>query len=322
MSSFFLHLGNVADVLLVIRMQLETITNSIASSLTNAAQDSDAILSKYKSITALFPYAVRRGQEGDSQLLDAFLCAVKYFPYTSQWTRRYIRQVIPKMLAEGSSNTLKRAAIIALPHLELAWLDSEDICAFIGSWTSAAEALEDEEGVCQAMVDVVLQMAFFHSVRAHITPKAWSWLNKRPSLPPRCRGRLLCSIGSNVLPAIRMRNDAKLLTSYLITMWSEWDCAGEWAFEGMCEALWEEFCRVRDDGDGARDEVMLRECRKDLLERLNFVLGELGRGLEYLRMRHPDMQLDEFQVIKERYRELRRILIQGFIPTGGMNRMG
>lgn len=295
---------------LVVRMQLETITSSIASRLAAAAQDPDAILSKYKTITTLFPYAARRGQEGDPQLLDAFLCAVRNFPCTSQWTRRFIRPVIPRLLAEGSPSTLKRAAILALPHLELVWLDSIDICSFIDLWISAAEGLEETEAVCQAVVDVLLQMAFFHSVRAHITPKAWAWLNKRPSLPPRCRGRLLCSIGSNVLPAIRSRKDIQLLTSYLVTMWSEWDCAGEWAFEGMCEVLKEDFCRD-DHNEGVRGY------RIDLIARLNLVLGELGNGLGYLRARHLDMQPDEFEVIRGRYRELKRILLVQGTAYGG-----
>lgn len=289
------------------RVQLGIITGSIASRLTWASQAPDGIGYKFKPITALLPYAVRQGQEGDSRLFDAFLCVVKYFPYTSSWTRRYIRPVIPKLLAEGSPRTLRRGAILALPHLELAWLDSDDIREFIQLWISAADGLGDAEDVCRAVVDVLLQMAFFHSVRAHIVPEAWTWLNKRPALPPRCRGRLLCSIGSNVLPAIRARSDIQLLTSYLITMWSEWDCAGEWAFEGMCEALWDEYCG--DDG-----EVV--ECRKDLLARLNLVLAELGKGLGHLRVRHPDMQPDEFEVIRERYRELKRIL-QGNMRSGG-----
>lgn len=295
-------------------MQLETITRSIASRLTRAGQDPDTILFKYKPITTLFPYAARRGQEGDTQLLDAFLSAVRYFPCTSQWTRRYIRPIFPRLLAEGSSTVLKRAAILALPHLELVWLDSDDARTFIDLWISAADALEHTEGVCPAVVDVLLQMAFFHSIRAHITPKAWRWLNKRPSLPPRCRGRLLCSIGSNVLPAIRSRKDTELLTSYLVTMWSEWDCAGEWAFEGMCEVLKEEFCC------GGGDEVM-RERRTDLLARLNWVLGELSRGWEYLRMKNEDVKPNEFELIRERYRELKRILVQGTVYTGGV-RMG
>ena len=280
-------------------MQLEAITGSIASRLTEAAQNPDAILSKYKAITVLFPYAVRQGQEGAPQLLDAFLCTVRHFPHSSQWTRRYIRPVVPRLLAEGSSTTLKRAAVLALPYLEFAWLGSEDIRGFSELWISAADTLEDMEGVCQAVVDVLLQMAFFHSVRPHIAPKAWSWLNKRPSLPPHCRGRLLCSIGSNVLPAVRARNDIELLTSYLVTMWSEWDCAGEWAFEGMCQALREEFC-------GDDDEV--RKRRKELLARLNSVLGELRKGLRYLRVWHPDMHPDELRIIRERYEELKRIL--------------
>ena len=242
------------------------------------------------------------------RLFDAFLRVVRYFPYTSSWTRQYIRPVIPKLLAEGSPAALRRGTLLALPHLELAWLDSEEPREFIELWISAADAVGDGEDVCQAVVDVLLQMAFFHSVRAHIVPGAWTWLNKRPALPPRCRGRLLCSIGSNVLPAVRAREDIQLLTSYLITMWSEWDCAGEWAFEGMCEALWDEFCGS-DDG-----EVV--ECRKDLLGRLNLVLAELGKGLGHLRVRHPDMQPDEFEVIRERYRELKRIL-QGNVPSGG-----
>ena len=256
-------------------MQLETITGSIASRLTKVAQDPDAIISEYKAITALFSYAARQGQEGDSRLLDAFLCTVNYSPHASRWTRRYIRPVIPKLLAEGSSITLKRAAVLALPYLELTWIDSDNIRGFSELWISSADVLEDTEDVCQAVVDVLLQMVFFHSVRAHITPNAWSWLGKRPSLPPRCHGRLLCAIGSNVLPAIRARNDTRLFTSYLITMWSEWDCAGKWASKGMCETLWEEFC---GESDG------VREHRRDLLVRLNSVLGESGGGLGYLRM--------------------------------------
>lgn len=290
-------------------MQLETITSSIASRLTVAAQDPDTILSKYKAITTLFPYAARRGQEGDPQLLEGFLSAVRYFPCTSQWTRQFIRPVIPRLLGGGSSITLKRAAILALPHLELSWLDSTDICSFIDLWISAADALGDVEGVCSSVVDVLLQMAFFHTVRPHITPEAWSWLNKRPSLPPRCRGRLLCSIGSNVLPEIRARKDTQLTTSYLVTMWSEWDCASDWVFQGMCETLYEEFC-----GDDLDDET--RGCRRCLLVRLNSVLGELGKGLAHLRVVHPDMQPDEFEVIKGRYRELKRILMQGAVPSG------
>ena len=211
--------------------------------------------------------------------------------------------MIPRLLAEGSPSTLKRAAVLALPHLELVWLYSDDITTFIDLWVSAAEALECTEAVCEAVVDVLLQMAFFQSVRAHITPKAWAWLNKRPALPPRSRGRLLCSIGSNVLPVVRSRGDTKLLTSYLVTMWSEWDCAGEWVFEGMCEVLREEFCR-----DGG-DEV-LKGHRMDLIARLNLVLGELAKGFEYLRVRHLDIQPDEFEVIRERYKELKRMLIQ------------
>ena len=240
-------------------------------------------------------------------MLDAFLCVVKYFPHTSQWTRQYIRPVIPRLLAEGRPIALKRAAILALPHLELAWLGSDEIHDFIELWISAADALDDAEDVCQAVVDVLLQMAYFHSVRDHITSKAWSWLNKRPALPPRCRGRFLCSTGSNVLPAIRAHNDIELLTSYLITMWSEWDCAGEWVFEGMRKTLREEFC-------GGGDEVS--EYRKDLLARLNLVLGEVAKGLGYLKVRHPDMQPDEFGVIRERYRELKRILVRGNMSNG------
>ena len=73
----------------------------------------------------------------------------------------------------------------------------------------------------------------------------------------------------------------------------------------MCEVLSEEFC---GDSDG------VREHRKDLVVRLDSVLMELGGGLEYLRLRHPDMQPDELEVIREKYRELKRILVQGTVP--------
>ena len=75
----------------------------------------------------------------------------------------------------------------------------------------------------------------------------------------------------------------------------------------MCEALSEEFC-------GGGNEM--GEYRKDLLGRLNLVLGELGKGLEYLKVRHPDIQPDEFEVIRKRYRDLKRILLGGIASNG------
>ena len=50
--------------------------------------------------------------------------------------------------------------------------------------------------------------------------------------------------------------------------------------------------------------------REDLINRLDYVLGQLGLGLEYLQQRKSCFWDDSIQAAKEQYRGLRKLLLE------------
>ena len=64
----------------------------------------------------------------------------------------------------------------------------------------------------------------------------------------------------------------------------------------MCECIREEFSRVEANSH-----------RPELVQRLDHVIGELDKGLEYLQCGKPELK-EELQKRKRQHKELRRIL--------------
>jgi hypothetical protein len=97
--------------------------------------------------------------------------------------------------------------------------DREDL---IQRWGAAASAVTYTEEIAQSVVDTLLQIASEEELLPYIPANVWSWLTKRPHLPPICLGR---SIGTcpHVLKAVRALKDVEVLKSYLFLVWSEWN---------------------------------------------------------------------------------------------------
>ena len=93
--------------------------------------------------------------------------------------------------------------------------------------------------------------------------------------------------------------DIEILKSYLLLVWSEWNPLYDAGFDEMCNLIHEDFSGIE-----------LYPCRADLVERLDQVLGQLNRGLEYLRQDTPWLDEYGFQKRKRQYGELKAILLE------------
>ena len=153
------------------------------------------------------------------------------------------------------------------------------------------------EEVAQGVVDTLLQIALRPDLLQHVSPEAWSWLARRPSLPLICRERYH---GTNyhVVEATRALKSIEVLKSYFLLVWSEWDSLFSAGLDEMCISILEDF-----SGTG------MGQHRVDLIQRLDHVLGQLDRGLEYLRQRDPDLDEYDVQTRKNQYRKLRETLL-------------
>ena len=221
-------------------------------------------------------------------ILDVFLHAAK----SSQqgaflWHR--IQPFMNTLLNDASDASLKRAAILASPYVP--WVGREGL---VRAWVETVSAIPKEEEVAPSVVEVLLEMAFCDLLPPGNHGDVWSWLTLRPSLPPICRGRYLGGY-PKVMRQVRGLKDIEILKSYLLVVWSEWDAL--WNSPAMCKCIREEFSGVEANSH-----------RAELVQRLDEVIGELDKGLEYFQRDSPDFREWELRRRKERYEELRKIL--------------
>jgi hypothetical protein len=104
----------------------------------------------------------------------------------------------------------------------------------VAGWAVAASAVPYTEEAGQSVVDILLHIASVDSLRPHIPTGIWTWLNKRPSLPPKCVGRSRGSSG-DVVRQVRALRDTEILKSYLLLVLSEWDCIDDQQPGGLAE---------------------------------------------------------------------------------------
>lgn len=223
------------------------------------------------------------------------------FLYTAKASREqgfmwhYVNPLVITLLGEESPVPLKRAAILASPHLT--WRDFTDDGRLVQLWGAAAPAVPYTHDIGQGVVDALLLIESRDSLRPHIPVGMWSWLNRRPSLPPICPGRSLGTERSSV-QTIRGLEDIEALTSYLLLVWSEWDSILS-GFEEMCTSIKEDFCGIS-----------MGYHRKELLQHLDHVLGKLDQGLDRLRQHKPSLPGNHIWWVKGQYRELRKVLLE------------
>jgi hypothetical protein len=252
-------------------------------------------------------------------MLDAFLHAAR----TSKerefaWHR--VGQYASGLFHEASPRTL----VLVLPHLHWDWLtDGEDL---IWRWAVAVHAIPYTEEVAQSVVDTLLQIASKEELLPCIPIGVWSWLTKCPSLPPICLGRYVGTC-VHVVKAVQALEDIEILKSYFLLVWSEWNLPScplpddtinrprriyrlarrrpphiRYAFDGFSDMQ----ISIREDFGG----IGMGHHRADLLRHLDHVLGQLDRGLEYLKQHNPQFDEDRLHGMKDQYQNLRELLLE------------
>ena len=278
-------------------VQLEEVLSLISEKLETLVEAADLsqICSKYKTITALFPYAVWRELNGKRETLDSLLRVVRSSKrHGFMWKR--VRLLIATLLNEESHASTKRATVLASPHLR--WRDFPNSRELIKLLAAAAAAVPYTEEVGMSVVDTLLQIASNDSLRPSIPSNMWLWLHKRPSLPPACWGRYLASC-QNVVQTIRNLEDIETLKSFLLLVWSEWDGLYSEGIEEMDSSIQLGFGKIE----------MWRH-REDLLRRLGHILDQLDLGLEHMGQHDPGINEGDIQQRKELYRAFREVLLE------------
>ena len=180
------------------------------------AEDICLLQSKRKAITALLPYAVWRERDGQPEILDTILHAARA-SRTSAFMWRHIIQSVSTLLSGASP----RAIVLASPHIPWGWLTNRG--GLIQQWAATTSVVPYTEEVAESVVGTLLQIASNDTLLRQVTADVWSWLIKRPSLPPGiCWGHDLETC-ARTIETIRALNDVEILKSYLLLVWSEWD---------------------------------------------------------------------------------------------------
>ena len=254
------------------------------------AGDQDLILSRRKSICALFPYVTCLEQHGSLEIVDIILRAAMISS-----SRGFVwRRVEETLLAESSPPTLDWAIVLVSPYLP--WRDTWYNGSAIDRWAAAVSAFTYIEAV--GVVDALLQVSSNDSLRSTIPVGVWSLLKMRPSLPPVCRGR---SWGARpeVVRYVRGLGDIEILVSYLLLTWSEWEPLSGPITNEMEISIREDLCRIG-----------MWQQREDLIKRLDHILRQLGRGSEYLEPHGHGMDRNAVNQATEQYTKLRNVLLE------------
>ena len=247
--------------------------------------------SKRKVIATLFPYAILQERDGQPRMLDALSDATSVQVPSIDWNqvinplRTVFREATPRGIVLASSCIQWDSKLLEA---------TEDL---LQQWVAATSVVQSTEEVARCVVGTLLRIAAVDEKLPHITVGAWSWLKKRPSLPPLSLGR---SSGSHprVAKAVRGLGDVEILKSYFLVVWSEWGTLHYGGFDEMCASLLEDFGGV---GMGHH--------RVGLVQRLDRILAQLNLGLEHLRRDKPHLQEYEVQRMRAQYEKLKDVLL-------------
>ena len=260
------------------------------------AGDIRTLWDKHKAITALLPYAAWQERNGRPEMLDALLHAARASAVLGLvWYRpSRFANILP-------SKATPRGIILVSPHFR--WNSLGERGDLVRQWAAAVSAIPYTEEVAQSVVDALLRITFRTELWPHITLDVWSWLKRQPSLPPVCPGRRFGTYSNNV-KAVRELKDPELFKSYLVLVWSEWDTLWDSGFDEMRVSIPEDFGGI---GMGHH--------RADLIQRLDYVLGQLDRGMCYITQHIPGVDRYRFWKMKDQYGKLKDILLEANIEA-------
>ena len=270
------------QILSLITLKLKTIAE---------VEDHPQLQSKRKAISALLPYAVWQERDGQPEMLDTILRASR-----ASGMLRFIWHRVSGFVSILLSEASPRAIALALPHIP--WHQLADRGDLIQQWAASAAVVPYTREVAQGVVDTLLQIASEGELVSYIPIDLWSWLTRCPTLPPICRGRYV-GTRARIVDAVRALKDVEVLKSYLLVVWSEWDDLWFDGLHKMHTSIREDFGRI---GMGHH--------RADLIQRLDHVLGQLDRGLEYFKRHDAGFGEDDLRIRIDRYRKLRKTSLE------------
>ena len=233
-------------------------------------------------------------------MADAIFCLFgAYREAELRWP--HIQTHITSMFDKPTSPSLTRVIILTLPYIgRNVYTDPTTVAS---RWIAAASAVPYSE-VDQNMTQALLMVSYDDDMRPHIPVNVWAWLNKRLSLPPISRGRSNAS-QRPVFCHIRILGDIEILKSYLLLVWSEWGSHEDDCLVEMEMSIKKDLCGIG-----------MRGHRDDLIKRLDFIHGELDRGLDHFRQYQPRTDQQEIQSRKEGYGLLKDVLLAVDKTTG------
>ena len=272
------------------------VSSLIAEELENMARvkDTDQIWSKRKALVALFPYAARRKRFGDHRMFDAY-----FDIFAVPRARELVGRPIVTLLHQASPDSPNWVVTLMLPYGYWGY-QLRDGKNAVTRWARAALAVASTEELGPNVVHTLLRIASDSRLLPFLPVDVWIWLKTRPSdLPPICRGRDRFETADRVVRTVRELGDVEILESCFHLVWSEWNyvCDG---------ALSEMHTSIREDFGG----IGMWRHREALTKRLDHVLGQLDKGLEYLRQKNPDIPGNHIPTTKERYGRLKEELLE------------
>ena len=257
----------------------------------------ELVRSKGKAISTVLPYSVFLEQGGRPEMLDAVLDAFRASnSFRPIWghAQPYLRS----LLSRPNHPSLHQVITLISPYID--WASKLCDESMVSRWVrsvAATSAAAYTEAVGQSVVDTLLQIADVDHLRPQIPVDIWTWLKKLLSLPPVRRGRLH-DTGFNIVHQIRGLGDIEILKSYFLFVWSEWNSLDYSGFDEMEIAISEDFGGIK------------MWChREDLIERLDYVLGQLEQGWKFLQLRNSEANVWQVGRAKVQYTELKETLL-------------
>ena len=255
----------------------------------------ETLCSNSKSIGTLLPYAIRLEQGGDQEMINAILLAAKVSWGIFHWCR--ITAQVVAVFDESSPPSLDRIITLISPYVPWYRWDLYKKNA-VTRWAAAVSAASYSDEVGWSVVDALLQISYIFSLLPHIPVDIWTWLKKRPPLPP-VRLRQPFELSPHVVSHLRGLGDIEILKCYLLLVWSEWDTnnSGGWFEEQMLTG-------------GEFDGIEIWSHRDDLIKHLDHIQRQLERGLGYFKQHRPEFDEDRIQQNKKKYGRVKNALLR------------
>jgi hypothetical protein len=255
------------------------------------AADSNLVFSKRKAINTLLPYAIYLEQGGQQAMMDTIsrVARVSNPLKNGGFMWHQVVLYISRLFETRSPTSLNRVIVLVSPYVP--WTRALNSKTAVARWAAAASTTPYTEEVGSSVVDALFRIAWVDLLRPHIPIDIWRWLERRPPLPPKYRGELMG--GPEIVLHVRRIGDIDILKSYFLFLWTDLYTPSSEGTHAMRTSIREVFSGPE-----------MGEHRKDFIERLEHVLGQLDRKLET----SPDNDLS--QQAKRRYTKLKDTLLE------------